>query len=69
MDIDIDTALKIAKESGFDTVKKHIDGILTAQFGYLPLSSSTSAVRLNPFEVRARCCTYGHDRQFDCVES
>ena len=44
MDIDIDTALKIAKESGFDTVKKHIDGILTAQFGYLPLSSSTSAV-------------------------
>lgn len=62
MDIDIDTPLKIAKESGFDTVKKHIDGILTAQFGYLPLSSSTSAV-LAGFNHRQGPVAYEFNRE------
>ena len=62
MDINIDTPLEIAKETGFDTVKKHIDGILMSQFGYMPISASTSAV-LGGFNHRQGPIAYEFNRE------
>lgn len=62
MDIDIDTPLAIARQAGYESVKAHIDSVLMTQFGYMPISSSTSAALIG-FNHRQGPIAYEFNRE------